>query len=83
MSHKKKRLNASRNPRGMARAKLSVEPKAGSTELARLREENKELRSRLDQIAELANGDASDLDEEDEEDLDDEEEEEEEEEELE
>jgi hypothetical protein len=57
----------------MARAKLPLEPKTSNTELTRLRRENKELRSRLEQIAELANEEELDLDEdEEEEDLDDE-----------
>ncbi len=60
----------------MARAKQPVEPKTASTELSRLRAENKELRSRLERIADIANDDDVDLDEdEDEEDLDDEEDE--------
>ena len=41
----------------MARAKQPLEPKTATTELSRLRLENKQLRSRLERIADIANED--------------------------
>ena len=65
----------------MATTKKPTAPQAGVSELNRLRQENKEMRARLDRIAELAGGEEEDLDEEledEDDDLDDEDEDEEE-----